>query len=229
MTTSESSLFWGTPQWRAMSSPARFELLLVAASICPATAEDFAAATGRTRASIYPHLEALARADFLVVEGHRPSARRPVAIYGAGPMLHAQAYDPSNFVNGKEWTRASDAFFRMHSREHRSSIKIMNGGSTLIEGLDLHYLFSRIMHLDRAGMLELIELKNKIRDFGKRHSKPVSPSDEAVSSDKGAGKGTIVRLLLAMIPDQRSLQKRGGKKAAKTPVKTPAKTPAKAQ
>ena len=146
-------------------------------------------------------------------------------------MLHAQAYDPSNFVNGKEWTRASDAFFRMHSREHRSSIKIMNGGSTLIEGLDLHYLFSRIMHLDRAGMLELIELKNKIRDFDKRHSKPMMPSDEMVSSDKGTGtgKGTIVRLLLAMIPDQRSLQKRGGKKAAKTPVKTPAKTPAKAQ
>ena len=52
-----------------------------------------------------------------------------------------------------------------------------------------------------------------------------------VSSDKGTGtgNGTIVRLLLAMIPDQRSLQKRGGKKAAKTPVKTPAKTPAKAQ
>jgi hypothetical protein len=204
-------------------------LLLVAASICPATAEDFAAATGRTRASIYPHLEALARADFLVVEGHRPSARRPVAIYGAGPMLHAQAYDPSNFVNGKEWTRASDAFFRMHSREHRSSIKIMNGGSTLIQGLDLHYLFSRIMHLDRAGMLELIELKNKIRDFGKRYSKPVSPINEAVSSDTSAsaGTGTIVRLLLAMIPDQRSLQKRGGKKAVKTPVKTPAKTPLK--
>ena len=37
-----------------MSSPARFELLLVAASMYPATAEDFAAATGRTRASTSP-------------------------------------------------------------------------------------------------------------------------------------------------------------------------------
>ncbi len=194
-----------------MSSPARFELLLVASSICPATAEDFASATGRTRASIYPHLEALARADFLVVEGHRPSARRPVAIYGAGPMIRAQAYDPSNFVNGKEWTRASDAFFRMHSREHRGSIKLMNGGSTLIEGLDLHYLFSRIMHLDHDGMKELIELKNSIRDFGRRHSKPSELN--AASTMPAAANTTIVRLLFAMIPDQRALQKRKGPKA----------------
>lgn len=137
-------------------------------------------------------------------------------------MLSAQSYDPSNFVNGKEWTRASDALFRMHSREHRSSIKIMNGGSTLINGLDHHYLFSRIMHLDRAGMLELIELKNKIRDFGKSHSKPLSPIHKTDSSDKS--EGTIVRLLLAMIPDQRTLQKRGGNKAAaKKPVQTPSK------
>jgi hypothetical protein len=197
---------WGNVQWRAMSSPLRFELELVAGSICPATAQDFAEATGRTRASIYPHLQAMVDAGFLVVSGHRPSARRPVAIYDRGPMMDVPPYDVNHFDRAREWTRASDAFFRLHAREHQASIKAMEGGSTLLEGLDVHYLFGKIMHLDREGMEELIALKNQIRDFAARHAKPNG--------------GEIVRLMLAIIPDQRtkSLQtkrRRKGQTASK--------------
>ena len=84
-----------------MSSPLRFELELVAGSICPATAQDFAEATGRTRASIYPHLQAMVDAGFLVVAGHRPSARRPVAIYDRGPMMDVPPYDVEHTADGR--------------------------------------------------------------------------------------------------------------------------------
>jgi hypothetical protein len=181
---------WGNAQWRAMSSPLRFELELVAGSICPATAQDFAEATGRTRASIYPHLQAMVDAGFLVVSGHRPSARRPVAIYDRGPMMDVPPYDVNNFDRAREWIRASDAYFRLHAREHQASIRAMEGGSTLLEGLDVHYLFGKIMHLDREGMEELIALKNQLRDFAARYAKPNG--------------GEIVRMMLAIIPDQRT-------------------------
>ena len=199
-----ATVVWGNAQWRAMSSPLRFELELVAGSICPATAQDFAEATGRTRASIYPHLQAMVDAGFLIVAGHRPSARRPVAIYDRGPMMDVEPYDVKHFTRSREWIRASNAYFRMHAREHQASIRAMEGGSTLVEGLDVHYLFGKIMHLDRAGMEELIALKNAIRDFASRHAKPNG--------------GEIVRLMVAIAPDQRtkSLQtKRRPKKTAK--------------
>lgn len=205
---------WGNAQWRAMSSPLRFELELVAGSICPATAQDFAEATGRTRASIYPHLQAMVDAGFLVVAGHRPSARRPVAIYDRGPMMDVPPYDVHDFHRAREWIRASDAYFRLHKREHQASIRAMEGGSTLLEGLDVHYLFGKIMHLDRAGMQELIELKNQIRDFAARHAKPNG--------------GEIVRMMLAIIPDQRtkSLQeRRGRRKSSRSSKPKSAKAP----
>jgi len=200
----QAPVVWGNAQWRAMSSPLRFELELVAGSICPATAQDFAEATGRTRASIYPHLQAMVDAGFLIVDGHRPSARRPVAIYDRGPMMDVEPYDVQHFTRSREWILASNAYFRMHAREHQASIRAMEGGSTLLEGLDVHYLFGKIMHLNRAGLEELIALKNAIRDFASRHAKPNG--------------GEIVRLMVAIAPDQRtkSLQtKRRPKKTAK--------------
>jgi len=183
-----------------MSSPLRFELELVAGSICPATAQDFAEATGRTRTSIYPHLQAMVDAGFLVVSGHRPSTRRPVTIYDRGPLIGVPPYDVNNFDRAREWIRASDAYFRLHAREHEASIRAMEGGSTLLEGLDVHYLFGKIMHLDRAGMEELIALKNQLRDFAARYAKPNG--------------GEIVRMMLAIIPDQRtkSLQTKHGRR-----------------
>ena len=196
-----------------MSSPLRFELELVAGSICPATAQDFAEATGRTRASIYPHLQAMVDAGFLVVSGHRPSARRPVAIYDRGPMMDVPPYDVENFDRAREWIRASDAFFRLHAREHQASIRAMEGGSTLLEGLDVHYLFGKIMHLDRAGMEELITLKNQLRDFAARHAKPNG--------------GEIVRLMLAIIPDQRTKSLQGKRGRRKSSASSKAKKPGK--
>jgi len=200
---------WGDAQWRAMSSPLRFELELVAVSICPATAHDFAEATGLTRASIYPHLQAMVDAGLLVVAGHRPSARRPVAIYDRGPMMDVPPYDVEHFDRGREWIRASDAYFRLHAREHQGSIRAMEGGSTLLEGLDVHYLFGKIMHLDRAGMEELITLKNQLRDFAARYAKPNG--------------GEIVRLMLAIIPDQRTKSLQTKRRRSKASGKTKAK------
>lgn len=190
---------WGDAQWRAMSSALRFELLIVASSICPATAQDFAEATGRTRASIYPHVQALVDAGFLTIVEHRPSARRPVAVFGEGPFMDTFPYDRRNFTRVKEWAKASRAVFRMHSREHDATMKALEGCDTSILGVDAHYLFGKIMHLDREGMLELVRLKNAIRDFASKHAKP-----------KG---GEIVRLFMGIIPDQRSPEVRAKKSA----------------
>jgi len=105
-------------------------------------------------------------------------------------MLHAAPYDRRNFTRLKEWLKASRAVFRMHAREHDASMKAMEGCDTSVLGVDAHYLFGKIMHLDRAGILELTRLKNEIRDFASRHSKPNG--------------GEIIRLFLGIIPDQRT-------------------------
>jgi hypothetical protein len=190
---------WGDAQWRAMSSALRFELLIVASSICPATAQDFAEATGRTRASIYPHVQALVDAGFLTIIEHRPSARRPVAVYGEGPFMDTFPYDQRHFTRVKEWAKASRAVFRMHSREHDATMKALEGCDTSILGVDAHYLFGKIMHLDREGLLELVRLKNAIRDFASKHAKPNG--------------GEIVRLFMGVIPDQRSPEVRAKRSA----------------
>lgn len=196
--------FWSDAQWKAIMSPLRFELLIVGGSICPATAQDFAETTGRSRASIYPHLQALVDAEFLSVVEYRPSARRPVAVYGAGPMMTTRPYDPAQLVRASEWIRVSRAYFRLQAREHEATIRALDGCDTRIDGNDLHFLFGKIMHLDRAGMEELIALKNQIRDFATRHTR--------------SGKGEIVRLMLGIIPDQRSpavVEARRKRKSAK--------------
>lgn len=182
---------WGDKQWRAMSSPLRYELAIVAGIIAPTTAQELAEATGRTRASVYPHLQALVDAGFLKVIGHRPSERRPVAIYDRGPMYGTRPYDTRIFDRAREWSTASRGFFRMHAREQEAAVRSMEGSSTLVNGIDVHHLFGKIMHLDRDGMTELVRLQQELRTFARKHAKP-QPGTE------------IIRLMVSIVPDQRT-------------------------
>lgn len=182
---------WTDKQWRAMSSPLRYELAIVAGIIAPTTAQDLANATGRTRASVYPHLQTLVDAGFLKVVGHRPSERRPVAIYDRGPMYGSRPYDTQAFTRAKEWAVASRGFFRMHGREQECALRAMEGGSTLVNGVDIHHLFGKIMHLDRDGMTELVRLQQELRAFARKHANPRAGAE-------------IVRMMVSIVPDQRT-------------------------
>jgi len=86
---------WSKDQWIAIASPHRYQLLHLVASIGRTTVHELAELTGRSPQSIYPHLQALADAQFLTAatgEGDATHARGRA--YMPGPALLVSPFDP---------------------------------------------------------------------------------------------------------------------------------------
>lgn len=71
----------GDPQWKALASPIRVELLLLAGAIEPCSISDLARLSGRRSTGLYRHVAILAEADLLLPRGKRPGPRRPEQLY----------------------------------------------------------------------------------------------------------------------------------------------------
>jgi predicted transcriptional regulator len=68
-------------QWKALASPIRVELLLLADAIEPCSIADLARLSGRRSTGLYRHVAILADADLLLPRGKRPGPRRPEQLY----------------------------------------------------------------------------------------------------------------------------------------------------
>jgi DNA-binding transcriptional ArsR family regulator len=75
---------WTPQQWQAVSSPHRLQLLLLLTGLKEATVHELAELSGRTAQSLYPHLDALVHAGFLVVREPAETGRRS-RVYACGP------------------------------------------------------------------------------------------------------------------------------------------------
>jgi DNA-binding transcriptional ArsR family regulator len=86
---------WTPQQWQAVSSPHRLQLLLLLTGLKEATVHELAELSGRTAQSLYPHLDALVDADFLVVREPAETGRRS-RIYVCGPASMVSPVDASS-------------------------------------------------------------------------------------------------------------------------------------
>jgi DNA-binding transcriptional ArsR family regulator len=87
-----TSRVWGERQWRALRSPQRVHLYAALEALREATVSEIAELTGRTRPSIYPHLQEMLRAG-IISSGSRAQAGRRVATYRFLPEQMAASVD----------------------------------------------------------------------------------------------------------------------------------------
>ena len=84
---------WTPQQWQAVSSPHRLQLLLLMTGLKEATVHELAELSGRTAQSLYPHLEALVHASFLIVREPSVTGRRS-RVYACGPASLVSPVNP---------------------------------------------------------------------------------------------------------------------------------------
>ena len=89
---SAKSTGWTDRQWKAVRSPQRVHLLAALEAFGEATVSEVAELTGRTRQSIYPHLEAMARVG-IVGTGTRLLHGRRIATFRFLPEVLAGHVD----------------------------------------------------------------------------------------------------------------------------------------
>lgn len=85
---------WSDVHWRAAASPARLQLLTALEGLGRSTVLALAEATGRSAPSLYPHLEQLERAGFLVSVEESVDGRKQ-RVYAPGPALKYSPVDPN--------------------------------------------------------------------------------------------------------------------------------------
>lgn len=88
---------WTAPQWDAISSAHRLQLLQFIEGAGRATIKDLSGLTGRTGTSLYPHLEILEAAHLVAVE-IEVGKGRPRRVYMPGPAVawERQSSEPSS-------------------------------------------------------------------------------------------------------------------------------------
>lgn len=71
----------GPTHWKALASPIRVELLLLAAAIEPCSIADLARLSGRRNTGLYRHVAILVESELLLPCGKRPGSRRPEQLH----------------------------------------------------------------------------------------------------------------------------------------------------
>ncbi len=84
---------WTDLHWRAAASPARLQLITAIEGLGRSTVLSLAEATGRSAPSLYPHLEQLERAGFVVSIEESVDGRKQ-RVYSPGPSMSLHPVDP---------------------------------------------------------------------------------------------------------------------------------------
>lgn len=92
---------WSPQQWQAVSSPHRLQVMVLMAGLKQATVQELAELSGRTAQSLYPHLDALVHAGFLLVHEPQDTGRRS-RTYALGPAAMLPPVDPSTGIGNAE-------------------------------------------------------------------------------------------------------------------------------
>ena len=79
-----------------LASPARLEILKAACALGRCSVGDLAELTGRSRTSLYPHIEQIVGAGLLIEDGTRPSGKRQEQLYRPIAKLINTRHDPDN-------------------------------------------------------------------------------------------------------------------------------------
>jgi len=154
---------WTPQQWLAVSSPHRIQLLALLDGLGEATVNELAELSGRTAQSLYPHLDALVNAGFLVMREPAETGKRS-RIYARGPALSVAPVDPST-GNGNSNFADMGALVL-----HDASARLRRYGQTTEgvpnpSGFDApHRLIAELTWLDDDRRRELNGLFTRIRE-----------------------------------------------------------------
>ncbi len=121
--TPETHLITDAGIMMVLSSPARLEILEAACALGTCSAGEIAEMTGRSRTSLYPHIEQLVGAGLLIDAGTRPSGKRQEQLYrpiARQVNTRHDADDPSVVEYHVAYGKAA---CRMLSRVFESAIK----------------------------------------------------------------------------------------------------------
>lgn len=78
-----------TPQWRALRSQLRLDVLMTMEAHAPCSIAELASVMGRRPASLYRHVQALVRAELLQQAGRKTTGRRWASVFALGPAYGA--------------------------------------------------------------------------------------------------------------------------------------------
>ena len=92
---------WSPQQWQAVSSPHRLQIMVLMAGLKQATVQELAELSGRTAQSLYPHLDALVNASFLVVREPQETGKRSRS-YALGPAALLPPVNQATGVGNQE-------------------------------------------------------------------------------------------------------------------------------
>lgn len=147
----------------AIASPARIDVMHAACALGECSAGEIAEMTGRSRTSLYPHIEQLVAAGLLIESGTRPSGKRQEQLYRPiATMVNTKhnADDPEvvayHIAYGK-------AVCRMLSRVFEQGISRKNV-RTSGPGRDT-FCASQTVWVDDDQLAELNDLINRITDM----------------------------------------------------------------
>lgn len=138
-----------------LASPVRLEVLEAACALGRCSAGELAEMTGRSRTSLYPHIEQLAGAGLLIEDGTRPRGKRQEQLYRPIARRIYTKHDAGNADVVRYHISYGRAVCRMMARLFESAIShpeaITNG-----EGRDT-YCGSQTLWADDSTLRELNE------------------------------------------------------------------------
>ncbi|MBL9120056.1 MAG: winged helix-turn-helix transcriptional regulator [Phycisphaerae bacterium] len=158
---------WGSAQWKALHSPARFELFTLAEGAAPCSISDLARLSGRRASSLYRHIASLEKAKFLVAIERRRAGRRFEAVYALGPMATARSVGNSSDGPAQVHLhvgRMVERAFRSASRDVRVALK--EGHRPLLgdPATPLSFAFE-VTWLDERRRRAVYELMRRMREL----------------------------------------------------------------
>jgi len=170
-------------QWKAVSSPARFEMIEFMRAVAPCSLSELAERMDRPADSLYHHIRRLQKAGIVRLIDRRKAGRRTEAVYDLmGDDLKFD-FDPSTGKNAKQLAYLAGATTRL---AHRTLSQALGSESIREEKVKRFAIRSDSAWLDEAQLKRTIELTEKIV--------------EIFETNKSSAKGRLYHLQMILTP-----------------------------
>jgi DNA-binding transcriptional ArsR family regulator len=126
MAPSERYVITRAPQFRALASATRQEILDVLARLGAASVSEIAGTLGRPADGVYYHLRVLLRVGLVVAAGERSGEGRAEALFRTRAPEMVLGYDPSPKGKARAVTRIVASMLRLGIRDFRSAFSAGN-------------------------------------------------------------------------------------------------------
>lgn len=179
---------WTDLQWRAAASPARLQLITAIEGLGRSTVLALAEATGRSAPSLYPHLEQLERAGFVVSVEESVEGRKQ-RVYSPGPSMSLHPVDPHRAHGITRLARASKLLMDDASRRFSRWAATAEGQPIGVGDGARAFAVSHTTWLDDAQRAELNALITKM--------------NKLIAHARAERRGSLHTVVLAHFPDPR--------------------------